>query len=281
MDQKIIKLFDGFTHGGMSRREFLNRLTLLTGSSAAALTILPLLENNYAKADILPESDARIEANSYYWSGGSGYYVRPKVPSSYSSVMIIHENRGLNPHIKDVARRLAIEGFKVFAPDYLSVFGGTPADPDKARDLIGKLTQEQILAFSKSALEVTKFHRDGNGTAGAVGFCWGGSAVNALAVAEKNLKAGVAYYGGQPPAADVAKIKASLLLHYAGLDDRVDAGIPAFEAALKAGHKNYEIHMYDGVNHAFNNDTNEARYDKSAADLAWGRTVAFLKKYLA
>ncbi len=281
MDQKIINLFDGFTHGGMSRREFMDKLATLVGSTSAAMAILPVLENNYAKADILPEGDARIETATIYWSSGSGYHVRPKAEGKYASVMIIHENRGLNPHIKDIARRLAVEGFMVLAPDYLAVFGGTPPDPDKARELIDKLTPEQILAFSKEALEVAKFYEQANGKAGAVGFCWGGGAVNALAVASDRLSAGVAYYGQQPKDADVPKITAPLLLHYAALDERISSGAPAFEAALKANGKTYELYKYEGVNHAFNNDTNAARYNKDAADLAWGRTVAFLKKYTA
>lgn len=280
MDQKIINLFDGFTHGAMSRREFMERLAKMAGSAAAAAALLPMLENNYAKADILPEGDARIETSTYDWSGGSGYFVRPKSRSTFPGVMIIHENRGLNPHIKDIARRLAVEGFAVLAPDYLSPFGGTPADPDMASALIGKLTPNQILAYSKAALEVARFHDNGNGKAGAIGFCWGGGFVNALAVASNRLSAGVAYYGLQPPAAEVAQIKAPLLLHYAGLDERVTSGAPAFEAELKAAGKIYELYRYEGVNHAFNNDTNATRYDKRAADLAWARTVAFLKKYV-
>ena len=195
-------------------------------------------------------------------------------------MIVIHENRGLNPHIKDVTRRMALEGFVALAPDYLSGLGGTPEDADKARDMIGTLKPEGITATSSSALAALKANPACNGKAGAMGFCWGGGAVNALAVADQGLGAGVAYYGLQPPAADVAKITAPLLLHYASLDERIDAGIPAFEAALKAGNKTYELYMYEGANHAFNNDTNAARYNKQAADLAWGRTVAFLKKYV-
>ncbi len=281
MDQKIIGLFDTFTHGGMDRRAFLDKLALMAGSVAAAAALLPLLENNYAMADILPEGDPRITTSAITFQGGAGYLVQPKAEGKFGSVLVIHENRGLNPHIKDIARRVAAEGFVALAPDYLNGLGGTPADEDKARDLIGTLQPGAILATSRAALAAAKTQSKSNGKGGCIGFCWGGSAVNALAVGEPTLNAGVAYYGMQPPAADVAQIKAPLLLHYAGLDDRINAGIPAFEAALKAAGKTYQIHVYDGANHAFNNDTNSARYDKTAADLAWSRSIAFLKKYLS
>ena len=281
MDQKIIKLFDGFTHGGMSRREFMDKLTVLVGGSAAALTILPLLENNYAKADILPEGDPRITTSDFKFDGGMGYLVQPKAEGKYPGVLVIHENRGLNPHIKDVTRRIAAEGFVALAPDYLSGLGGTPADADKAKEMIGTLPPEGIIGTSKASLAALKAMPGTNGKSGAMGFCWGGGAVNNLAVNDATLSAGVAYYGSQAKAEDVAKITAPLLLHYASLDDRINAGIPAFEEALKAAKKTFELFKYEGANHAFNNDTNAARYSKEAADLAWGRTVAFLKKYTA
>ena len=280
MDQKIISLFDKFTHGGMNRRDFMERLKALAGSAAAAAALLPVLENNYAHAEVVPESDERLTTEMFKFEGGSGYFAKPKSDGKYPGVVVIHENRGLNPHIKDIARRMALEGFTALAPDYLSVLGGTPEDADKARDMIGSLTPEAIDATSKSALAALKAHAATTGKAGAMGFCWGGGAVNSLAVADQSLSAGVAYYGKQPPAADVPKITAPLLLHYGGLDERINAGIPAFEEALKASGKVYEIHVYEGVNHAFNNDTNQARYDKKAAELAWQRTVAFLKRYV-
>ena len=279
MDQKIITLFDRFTHGGMNRRDFMEKLALIAGSSAAAMALLPLLENNYAHADILSEGDPSIKSETLKFEGGSGYFVKPAADGKYPGVIVVHENRGLNPHIKDVARRIAAEGFAALAPDYLSGLGGTPADEDKARDMIGTLQPEGIDVTSKAALAAVKAQPASTGKSGAMGFCWGGGTVNALAVADQGLSAGVAYYGKQPSAADVAKIAAPLLLHYAALDERINAGIPAFEKALKANGKTYEIHMYDGVNHAFNNDTNAARYNKEAADLAWQRTVTFLKKY--
>jgi carboxymethylenebutenolidase len=283
MDQKIIDLFDRYTHGGMNRRDFLERLSLLAGSSAAALTLLPALENNYASAEIVPENDPAIRAEEAEIAPGiKGYLVRPSAEGTYPAVLVIHENRGLNPHIRDVTRRMAKEGFIAFGGDYLTAQGGTPADEEKAREMIGKLTPEEALAFSRSAIDALTKIQGSNGKAGAVGFCWGGGAVNALAVSgDPNFKAGVAYYGRQAPAAEVPKIAAPLLLHYAGLDERINAGIAEFEAALKANGKAYELHMYEGANHAFNNDTNAARYSKEAADLAWGRTVDFLKKYLS
>jgi carboxymethylenebutenolidase len=280
MDQKIINLFDRFTHGGMNRRDFMEKLSLLAGSTAAASALLPVLENNYARADILPEGDPRIAVQNLEYAGGKGYFVTPKAEGKYPGVIVIHENRGLNPHIKDVARRMAAEGFAALAPDYLAELGGTPEDADKARDMIGTLKPEAIVASSQAALAAVKANAASNGKSGAMGFCWGGGAVNALAVADAGLSAGVAYYGRQAPDADVPKITAPLMLHYASLDERINAGIPAFEAALKAAGKSYELHMYEGANHAFNNDANAARYNKEAADLAWGRTVEFLKKHV-
>lgn len=282
MDQKFIDLFDRYTHGGMNRRDFLERLSLLAGSSAAALTLLPALENNYAQAEIVSENDPAIKAEMTEIAPGiKGYLVRPAAEGTYPAVLVVHENRGLNPHIKDVTRRMAKEGFIAFGGDYLTAQGGTPTDEEKAREMIGTLKPEDILAFSRAAVDALAKIPGSNGKVGAVGFCWGGGTVNALAVSgDPNFKAGVAYYGRQAPAAEVPKIAAPLMLHYAGLDERINAGIAEFEAALKANGKTYELHMYEGANHAFNNDTNAARYDKQAADLAWGRTVAFLKSHL-
>ncbi len=281
MDQKFINLFDRFTHGGMNRRDFMEKLALLAGSTTAATALLPLLENNYARADILPEGDPRIVSQTLEFAGGGGYFVKPCAEGKYPGVVVIHENRGLNPHIKDVARRMAVEGFATLAVDYLHGLGGTPEDPDKARDMIGTLKPEDIKATSSAALAAVKANPASNGKSGAVGFCWGGGAVNDLAVNDPGLSAGVAYYGRQPDAADVPKITAPLLLQYGGLDERINAGIPAFEAALKANNKAYELYVYEGANHAFNSDANTARYNKDVAELAWNRTVEFLKKYVA
>jgi carboxymethylenebutenolidase len=195
-------------------------------------------------------------------------------------VVVIHENRGLNPHIKDVTRRVAVEGFAALGVDCLSPLGGTPDDSDKAGELFATLKPDDALADIRAAFAALKARAGGNGKVGAVGFCWGGGMVNNLAVVEPTLAAGVAYYGRQPSADKVPAIKAALLLHYAGLDQGIDAGIPDYEAALKKDGKTYEIFVYPNTNHGFNNDTTEARYNKEAADLAWGRTVAFFKKHL-
>jgi carboxymethylenebutenolidase len=282
MDRRIIQLFDDYTHGGMNRRAFLDRLAALAGGAAAATALLPLLENNYAAAQVIPEGDPRITTQTISISGVeglTGYLVTPKRGERWPAVIVIHENRGLNPHIKDVARRLGTEGFLTLAPDYLSPVGGTPADEDKARELIGSLKPQDALGISRATL--THLKRSSEiAKVGAVGFCWGGGQVNALAVADPTLDAGVAYYGRQPPADAVQNIKAPLLLHYAERDPGINAGIAAYETALKQAGKTYELHMYPGVDHAFNNDTNAARYDKAAADLAWSRTIAFFRKHL-
>ena len=281
MDQKIITLFDTYTHGGMSRRAFLDRLTLAAGSAAAATALLPILENNYAHAAMVPENDPRLVLTEGELAPGiKGLLAIPKdATGKLPAVLVIHENRGLNPHIKDVTRRMALEGFVAFGADYLTPLGGTPVDEEKGKEMIGTLKPDDVVAYSQAAIKALIAHPQGTGKAGAMGFCWGGGAVNSLAVVDPTLAAGVAYYGRQAPAADVAKITAPLMLHYASLDERINAGIAEYEAALKAAGKSYELHMYDGVNHAFNNDTNAARYNKEAADLSWGRTVGFLKKH--
>jgi carboxymethylenebutenolidase len=197
-------------------------------------------------------------------------------------VVVIHENRGLNPHIEDVARRVALEGFVALAPDFLSPSGGTPDDEDQAREMIGALDPAQTLDNALAAVDFLATNEATNGNVGVVGFCWGGGMVNQVAVsAPDNLGAAVGYYGRQPAAEDVANIQAPIILHYAGLDERINAGIPAYEQALKANGVDYTIYMYDGVNHAFNNDTSEARYDQTAAELAWQRTIDFFKQNLA
>jgi len=211
----------------------------------------------------------------------SGYLVRPAAEGKYPSVVVVHENRGLNPHTKDVARRLAVDGFQALAVDFLSPIGGTPSDQDKAREMIQTLQAPDVTGWAQGAVTYLRGTPNSNGKVGAVGFCWGGGVIGRLAVAEPTLNAGVVYYGQQPPAEEVAKIKAPLLLNYAGTDERINAGIPVFEDALKKSGKDYTLYMYDGAQHAFLNDTNEARYNKEAADLAWGRTLEFFKKHLA
>jgi carboxymethylenebutenolidase len=212
--------------------------------------------------------------------GLKGYLVSPRAGGRLPAVIVIHENRGLNPHIRDVTRRVAVEGYAALGVDYLSPSGGTPGDEDKARDMFPSLSAADALAVSRAALAFLKGRPEGDGKVGAIGFCWGGGQVKALAVADPTLDAGVAYYGRQPPADSVAAIKAPLLLHYAELDSGINAGIAAYEAALKQAGKAYELYMYPGVNHAFNNDTGAARYNKEAADLAWSRTIAFLRRNL-
>lgn len=283
MDQRVIELYDRFTHGGMNRRQFLDRLAEIAGSSAAALALLPLLQNDYARAAVIAPDDARlaIDTVSYEVPGAriNGYLARLKSKGKRPAVVILHENRGLNPHIQDLARRIALEGFLSYAADLLSPLGGTPADEDKARDMIGTLKPDETAKHLAAAVPFMAAHAESTGNVGIVGFCWGGGIVNRVAVLAPNLKAGVIYYGLQVPADQVTAIRAPLLLHYAGLDQRVNAGIAAYEAALKADGKRYTIYMYPNVNHAFNNDTSN-RYDKAAADLAWSRSIAFFREHL-
>lgn len=284
MDQRIINLYDRFTHGGMSRREFLDRLAELAGSVAAAAALLPLLQNDYARAAIVAAEDRRLttERLAYDSPKGriNGYLARAKAKGKRPVVLVIHENRGLNPHLEDVARRFAVEGFLAYAVDLLSLVGGTPPNEDAARELHPKMNQDDAVVALVSAVSFLKTHAESSGKVGAVGFCFGGLMINRLAVASGELDAGVAYYGRQVPAAQVPNIKAPLLLHYAENDDAVNAGIAAYEEALKANGKKYTIYKYPGTQHAFNNDTGAARYNKAAADLAWGRTVAFFAEHL-
>jgi carboxymethylenebutenolidase len=289
MDQKIINLYDRFTHGGMNRREFLDRLAELAGSSAAAVALLPLLQNDYARAAIVPPDDGRLAAErvSYDSPKGSinGYLVRAKAkdakdPGKRPAVIAIHENRGLNPHIEDVARRLAVEGYLAFAPDLLSVNGGTPPDEDKARELHTKTEREDMIAAALAAVPFMRNHAESTGKVGTVGFCFGGGVVNRMAAGSPDLAAAVPYYGVQVAAEMVPAIKAPLLLQYAETDENINKGIAAYEAALKANGKKYMLHVYPGTQHAFNNDTGAARYNKPAADLAWSRTLAFFAENL-
>lgn len=284
LKQEWIELYDQFTHGTMSRRDFTDRLAKLAGGAAAAAALVPLLQNNYAEAGIVPEDDPRLTVElATYEVGGttmSGYLARPKDDGKRPGVVVIHENRGLNPHIKDVARRMALEGFLAFAPDALAPVGGTPADEDMAREMIYELDAEATVKRLAAAVPFLAGHPLSTGKVGAVGFCWGGGMVNELAAAGVGLAAGVPYYGRQLPAERVPEIGAPLCLQYAGLDERINAGIAEFVAALEANDVVFELHMYEGANHAFNNDTNAARYDKDAADLAWGRTVDFLQRQL-
>ncbi|MER9874354.1 dienelactone hydrolase family protein [Mesorhizobium sp. M0195] len=283
--QAMIDAYDEYTHLTLDRRRFMEQLTRLAGSGAAAAAIAPLLAANSAQAAIVAEDDPRVKGEdiSYPGSGGEmkGYLVRPADQTGkLGTVIVVHENRGLNPHIRDVARRVALEGFVALAPDFMTPLGGTPDDENRARDLFSQLDPAQVAANAVATVAYLKGYKDGNGKVGAVGFCWGGGTVNMLAVNAPDLAAAVAYYGMQPKAEDVPKIKAALMLHYAGLDTRTNAGIDAFKKSLDAAHVEYSVYVYEGANHAFNNDTSAARYDKKAADLAWGRTIAFLKEKL-
>lgn len=283
MDQKIINLYDTYTHSGMSRKDFMKKLAILTGSTALAVSVLPLLENNYAAAATVHFGDLHTENISYKGVDGDvkAFLAKPKNKEHLGCVLVIHENRGLNPHIIEVTKRVANEGFLALGVDALSPFGGTPADEDKGRELIGKLDPEKNLNNYLLGLAYLRNRKDGNGKTGCIGFCWGGGMVGKLAVADPKLQAGVAYYGAQPNSADVSKIKASIMLHYAGLDERINAGIPAFEAALKENKIDYQLFIYDNVNHAFNNDTATTRYNKEAAELAWKRSIALFKDKLS
>jgi carboxymethylenebutenolidase len=283
MDQKIINLYDEYTHKPLSRQEFMQRLVVLTGSLSIALALLPKLEVNYTAAVKTGDDDLFTEHITYKGSGETmmqAYVARPKKEGKYPAVVVIHENRGLNPHIEDVARRAAKEGFLAIAPNALSPLGGTPANEDEARTLFSKLDANESTRNFVKAFDYLNERKDYNGKSGCVGFCWGGGMSNQLAVEVPTLKAAVAFYGRQPEAASVSKIKAALQLHYAGLDDRINAGIPAFEEALKANHITYEIYKYEGVNHAFHNDTAGTRYNEAAAKLAWQRTIEFFRKNL-
>jgi carboxymethylenebutenolidase len=283
--QAMFDAYDEYTHLTLDRRRFMDRLTRLAGSGAAAAAIAPLLAADPAGAAVIAADDDRLRAEdiTYRGPGGEmkGYLVEPRdAKGRLPAVIVVHENRGLVPHIRDVARRVALEGFLVLAPDLLSVSGGTPADEDKARAMIADLDPGKTVAEAVATEKFLESASRSTGKVGVIGFCWGGGVANRLAVASPDLLADVSYYGMQPPAADASRIHAALLLHYAGLDKRTNAGIPTFREALEKAHKDVTIYVYEGANHAFNNDTSAARYDKKAADLAWSRTISFLKEKL-
>jgi len=282
MDQEIINLYDEYTHKPLSRKQFMSRLVKLTGSVAVAASALSLLEVGYAQAATVSEQDEDLilEDISYPGDGSTmkGYLARPKGRGKFGSVVVIHENRGLNPHIKDITRRIAKAGFIALAPDALSPFGGTPENVDEARAMFSKIEAPKNLKNFLNAFDYLRSRKESNGKTACVGFCWGGALTNRMAINSPELKAAVAYYGGQPDAAEVPKIKAKLILHYAGLDTRVNAGIPAYETALKAAGTDYQLFIYEGVQHAFNNDTGGERYNPEAAKLAWSRTMELFNK---
>jgi carboxymethylenebutenolidase len=283
--QAMIDAYGEYTHLTLDRRALMQKLTALAGSGAAAAAILPMISASKARAAIVDPSDARIKTSEVTFAGPRGelnaYLAMPAaLATKPPAVLVIHENRGLNAHIEDVARRVATDGFIALAVDFLSTAGGTPQDEEKAREMIGALNPADTVADAVAAVEYLKTLPETNGKVGAIGFCWGGGLVNRLAAATPDLGAGVAYYGRQLEADKVPQISAPLLLHYAGLDDRINAGIEEYRKALEANGKDFTIHMYEGVNHAFNNDTSAARYDKAASDLAWSRTVEFLRSKL-
>ena len=282
MDQRIITLYDEYTHKPLSRTEFLQRLSVITGGMTAALAILPFIEVNGAKAAMTSDQDLFTERVSYRGVNGDmqAYVARPKKEKKYAAVIVIHENRGLNAHIEDVARRAASAGYLAIAPNALSPLGGTPANDDEARAKFQQLKAEESLENFVNAFPYLESRQDTNGQFGCVGFCWGGAMANNLAVYVPKLKAAVAFYGRQAKLEDVPKIKAAVQLHYAGLDERINAGMAAYEEALKKAGVTYEQYLYEKVNHAFHNDTAPTRYDEAAAKLAWQRTIDFFGKHL-
>ena len=282
--QQAIELYDRFTHEGMDRRDFFARMTVIAGCAAAATSLIAGIAASPAAATIIPASDKRLVSRKGEIVPGNplkGYVAVRNGARRPPVVVVIHENRGLNAHIEDVTRRMALEGFMAVAPDMLTPSGGTPANEDAARDAIGKLDLGQSVAQAVDLIGRLKKDRKTNGKAGIVGFCWGGAFVDRVAVAAgSGLDAGVSYYGPAPAPSDAAKVQAPLMIHLAGLDERVaETAFPWIEALRKAG-RSVVYHGYDGVNHAFNNDTSAERYDKPAADLAWGRTIRFLHRHL-
>jgi carboxymethylenebutenolidase len=283
---EVLKLFDGYVHGAISRRDFLDRAGKYAIGGFTAAAMLESLRPNYAFAQQVAKDDARIKTEylTYPSPQGSGtmrgYFARPaNLAGKLPGVVVIHENRGLNPYIEDVTRRLALANFVALAPDALTPLGGYPGDEEKAVQLFGQLDAAKRGEDLLAAYAVLKARPECTGKVGAVGFCFGGTTVNMFAVRLPDLAAAVPFYGGQPNAADVGKIKAPLMIHYAGLDERINAGWPAYEAALKANGIKYEMFMYANTNHGFHNDTTP-RYDEAAAKLAWSRTIAFFDKNL-
>ncbi|MGH6705692.1 MAG: dienelactone hydrolase family protein [Sphingomicrobium sp.] len=280
---QAIELYDRFTHEGMDRRDFFGRMTLIAGSAAAATGLIASIAAAPAAAAIVPPDHKGLTTRTMTFAKPAGYkaYVaEPRTRSLKPTVLVIHENRGLNDHIRDVARRFALEGFRAVAPDFLSLSGGTPANEDTARDAIGKLDLAKVTADAVMMLDELEDTSRGE-KVGAVGFCWGGAFVNRLAVAAgDDLDAGVVYYGPAPDASEAAKVQAPLLIHHAGTDQRVAQTLFPWVTALRAAGKTVTYQAYDGAHHAFNNDTSAERYNKEAADLAWGRTIRFFRRHL-
>ena len=286
-DQEVLSLFDAYVHGALDRRGFLDKAAKYTVGGVTAAMLLDQLSPRFAEAQVVKPDDKRLKAEVVEYDSPAGhgkikgYLVRPaKAKGKLPGVLVIHENRGLNPHIEDVTRRIALENFLAFAPDALTPQGGYPGDEDKAREAFGKLDAAKTREDMVAAAAFLKAHKENKGKIGAVGFCWGGGVVNMLATRLPDLGAGVAFYGSAPTLEDVAKIKAPLIIQSAEKDDRINAAWPDYEKALKAANVRYERHLYPGTQHGFNNDTTP-RYDAAAAKLAWDRTIAFFKKNLA
>ena len=287
-DQELLILFDAYVHGQLDRRGFLDKAQRFATAGVTATGLLAALSPDFAAGQQVPPGDARLKTErvSVPSPAGSGtirgYLARPASAGANKlpAVLVVHENRGLNPHIEDIARRLALDGFMAFAPDALTAKGGYPGDEDKAREAFATLDQARIREDFLAAAAWLRARPDGNGKLGAVGFCWGGGMVHFLATRLPDLNAAVPFYGNVPPVQEAAKVKAPLLVHLAGIDERINAAWPAYEAALKAAGVKYEAHSYAGTQHGFNNDTTP-RYDAAAARLAWQRTVAFFKEKLA
>jgi len=281
---QAILLYDRFTHEGMERRQFMTEMTRIAGSAAAATALIGSISASPAAAAVVPEDDRRLRISTMRLVDKySAYVAEPSAAAARrSTIIVIHENRGLNAHIKDIARRLALAGHHAVAPDFLSPSGGTPPNDDAAREAIGKLDLGAATAAAVAMLDALGGRKGGNGKVGAVGFCWGGAFVNRLAVAAgEKLDAGVVFYGTAPDAAEARRVRAPLMIHLAGLDQRVNQTAFPWVSGLRAAGRKVTYHHYDGVNHAFNNDTSAERYDKAAADLAWKRTLAFFRRYLA
>ncbi len=284
-DQRLLDLYDDFCHGRIDRRQFVAGAGQFAAAGVSATALVEMLLPNYALAQQVAPGDPRIKTSMVTFESPKGngptrgLLAKPAAGGKRGGVIVVHENRGLNPYIEDVARRLAVAGFIALAPDGLSSLGGYPGDDDKGRELQAKLESGKLTMDFIAAFDWLKTDADVNGKIGAVGFCFGGSVVNQMAVMLPDLAASVPYYGAAPKAEDVARIKAPLLIHHGGLDTRLVEGFPAYEAALKAGGKSYEAFIYPGANHGFHNDTTP-RYDKAAGELSWDRTLAFFKKNL-
>ena len=287
VDRRIIDLYNEYVHTALPRRDFLTRLAAIAGSSAAATTALAVLEPNYAQARQVEPEDKRLKGEKIEFNGPNGpvkaYVVRPakiKRSEKIPGIVVIHENRGLNDHIEDVTRRAALAGYTAIAPDGLSIAGGAPADQEAARDLFAKQEPERIATDVLAAVPWIPADYSNNGKVGVVGFCYGGGLALRAAVETVGVDAAVCFYGKQLPTADVPKLKAPILLNYAGDDERINAGIPEFRAALDAAKVPYSLNMYPGTQHGFHNDSSAARYNEAAAKLAWHRTIDFFDTYL-